>query len=97
MLGGGVVAWAMFYGSIGAVMVSGREGPVVFRFSSEYDDSSTALETIVVLVSLSTVLFCRRVNTGSEFIFSFSFHSFTGATYPCACHHSFSLSIIHYR
>ena len=65
----------------------GDGGPIVFVFSSAFDDSNTALESLRALsVSLSVSLWWR-VNTGPGFIFCFSFRMRTRGTFhPCSLH-----------
>ncbi len=63
------------------------ETPIVFGFSSAYDCSSMALETLrALLVSLSVSLY-RSAKDGLGFIFLFSFRMRTrGAFHPCSLH-----------
>jgi hypothetical protein len=62
-----------------------------FRFSSEFDCASRALETIAGLVLSPIVSLYRTVETGFGFISLFSFRTITGGTFPHASSHSQNL------
>jgi hypothetical protein len=67
---------------------------VSFGFSSAYDDSSMALESLE-LMSLSPIAsLWWRANTGPDFYLCFSFRTITGGAFPHASLHSQNLSTI---
>ena len=72
----------------GARRMCAGEGPIVLLFSSAYDDSSTALESLGLSVSVSVSLLCRTIETGPGFIFGFSFRMRTRGQFSCTWTHS---------
>ena len=66
----------------------GDGGPMCLRFSSAYDCSSMALESLGLSVSVSMSLLCRRANTVSDLSSFFLFvHAPEGDT-SCTWTHS---------
>ena len=73
--------------AVEAYNYSPLEGPICFRFSSEFDCSSHALESLRALLVALSVSLCQSAETGLGFILCFSFRMRTRSTFhPCPLH-----------